>query len=102
MLIRECARVTRRLLVIKDHKIDGPLARARISLIDWAANAPHGVPCLFRYNTPQEWAESHRRHGLEPEREWSSMRLYPPVVNLLFGRRLQYLALLRPSYPAPG
>jgi len=24
-----------------------------------------------------------------------SIRLYPPIVNLLFGRTLQYLAMLR-------
>lgn len=93
-LIGECVRVTRRLLVIKDHKIDGLLARQRISLIDWAANAPYGVPCLYRYNTLTEWRESHAHHALAIEQEFTSMRLYPPIVNLLFGRRLQYMAIL--------
>ena len=27
----------------------------RVSLIDWAANAPYGVKCLFSYNSPEEW-----------------------------------------------
>ena len=94
-LIDECVRVSRRLLIIKDHQIDGFLARQRISLIDWAANAPYGVPCLFRYNTAAQWRESHRRHGLMVEREMRSMNLYPPLFNLLFGRRLQYYAVLR-------
>lgn len=94
-LIDECARVTRRSLVIKDHKIKGPLALQRISFIDWAANAPYGVPCLYRYNTPAQWTESHRRHNLAVELEISAMRLYPPIVNLLFGGQLQYFAVLR-------
>jgi SAM-dependent methyltransferase len=94
-LIDECARVARRMLVIKDHKVDGPLAWHRISLIDWAANAPYGVPCLYRYNTAAEWSEWHRRHRLEVEKEVTSMRLYPPVYNFLFGNRLHYLAILR-------
>ncbi|MCH6551002.1 MAG: methyltransferase domain-containing protein, partial [Planctomycetes bacterium] len=80
-LIAESSRVGRRVLIIKDHKIDGPLARWRIALLDWAANAPYGVPCLYRCNTRRQWADLHRRHGLEVALEVSSMTLYPPVVN---------------------
>src|ERR1044071_1297130 len=53
-LLRECVRVSKRLLVIKDHQLSGPLAKMRVSLIDWAANAPYGVQCLFQYNRPEE------------------------------------------------
>lgn len=94
-LIAQCVRASRRLLIIKDHQRRGMLAQQRISLIDWAANAPYGVPCLYRYNTLQEWRESHRRHNLTVEREMESMQLYPPVYNLFFGRSLQYFAVLR-------
>ncbi|MFG0274624.1 MAG: class I SAM-dependent methyltransferase [Phycisphaerales bacterium] len=95
-LLRECGRVARRLVIVKDHQISGVLARPRICLIDWAANAPYGVRCLFRYNTPSAWTETHRRLGFGVADEVRSMRLYPPVVNLLFGRRLQYMAFLAP------
>ncbi|MHC4416134.1 MAG: class I SAM-dependent methyltransferase [Planctomycetota bacterium] len=94
-LLAESVRVTRRLLVIKDHKVEGFIARPRIAFIDWAANAPYGVPCRYRYNSLAQWRRSHERHGLEPVDELTSIRLYPPMVNLLFGRRLQYLAVLR-------
>ena len=101
-LIVECARVARRLLIIKDHKVEGPLAWPRISLMDWAANAPHGVRCLYRYNTREGWAESHRRHGLEVEAEATSLRLYPAPYRWIFGGRLQYLAVLRVGTNGPG
>jgi hypothetical protein len=55
------------------------------------------VPCLYRYNSPTQWAASHQRLGLIVEREVASLNVYPPIVNLLFGRRLQYLAVLRVS-----
>jgi SAM-dependent methyltransferase len=93
-LISECARVSRRLVIIKDHKRDGPLAQQRISLLDWAANAPHGVPCLFRYNTLSEWRECHRRNGLVVAQELESMRLYPQPYEALLGGRLHYFAVL--------
>lgn len=93
-LLSECARVASRLLIIKDHQVNGPLAQSRISFIDWAANAPYGVKCLYQYNTLDEWRRSHEQHELRVVEEQTSMDLYPPVVNLMFGRRLQYLAVL--------
>jgi SAM-dependent methyltransferase len=103
-LIEECRRVARRLIVIKDHKLDAPLAWVRVALLDWMANNPYGVPCTYRYNTSAEWSRWHREHGLEVEREVSAMRLYPGLFNLVFGGRLQYLAMLRtdrrPASPA--
>jgi SAM-dependent methyltransferase len=96
-LLRECARLSRRIVIIKDHKVDGFLAQQRISSIDWAANAPYGVPCLFRYHTLAGWRETLGRLGLSIREELTSMRLYPPLVNLVFGRRLQYFAVVEPN-----
>ncbi|TVQ32416.1 MAG: methyltransferase domain-containing protein [Phycisphaeraceae bacterium] len=95
-LLAECARVAKRLLIIKDHQRAGLLAWPRIALIDWAANAPYGVSCLFRYHTPSEWSEIERRHGLEPIERIERMRLYPFGWNLLFAGRLQRLCILEP------
>ena len=93
-LLRECKRVSRRLVIIKDHCVEGPLAQQRISLIDWAANAPYGVKCLYRYNTPEGWTAVRERLGFKLVEERRGMNLYPPVVNTLFGGRLQYMAVL--------
>ena len=66
-----------------------------VSAIMRRLHPPYNVPCLYRYNTLQQWGEWRRRHHLLVERELPSMRLYPPIVNLLFGGRLQYMAVLR-------
>jgi SAM-dependent methyltransferase len=94
-LIGECARVSRRLVIIKDHKRDGLLAQQRISLLDWAANAPHGVPCLYRYNALSEWRESHRRNRLSVVEELEAMRVYPQPYEAFLGGRLHYFAVLQ-------
>jgi SAM-dependent methyltransferase len=94
-LLRECVRTSKRFLVIKDHQLAGPLARVRVSFIDWAANAPYGVECLYRYNTPTEWDSIFRKHQLTPLVVYSSINLYPSMLNLLFGRGLQVLAICR-------
>jgi SAM-dependent methyltransferase len=94
-VVREAARVARKRVIIKDHKIDGPLAWPRISFIDWAANAGYDVPCLYQYYTGEEWSELFRSCGLAEERVIASIDLYPTGLNLLFGKRLQYLAVLK-------
>lgn len=96
-LLRECIRVSRRLVIVKDHQLAGPFSKLRVSFLDWAANAPYGVPCLFRYNTPHEWAELSKRLNLSIKHELKSMNLYPPVVNLIFGGRLHYFVVYKVS-----
>ncbi|MDQ3197723.1 MAG: class I SAM-dependent methyltransferase [Verrucomicrobiota bacterium] len=93
VLLRECVRVSRRTLIIKDHQLCGPLAKARVSLIDWAANAPYGVKCLYRYHRPQEWDAILRDLQLDADPVYRSIDLYPAGVNFLFGGQLQYLAV---------
>lgn len=94
-LLRECARVSRRLIIVKDHRITGPLTRWRVSLMDWAANAPYGVPCLFRYNTLEQWRAEPKKLGATIEHELTSMNLYPGLWNPVFGKKLQYMVFWR-------
>lgn len=94
-LLRECVRVSRRLVIIKDHRITGPFTRARVCLMDWAANAPYGVPCLFRYNTLEQWRAEPGKFGASIEHERTTMDLYPALWNPVFGKSLQYMAFWR-------
>jgi ubiquinone/menaquinone biosynthesis C-methylase UbiE len=93
-LLSEAKRVARRIVIIKDHRLGAPFAQQRISLLDWAANAPYGVPCLYRYNTLPQWAMWYEKLGMSVRQEITSMKLYPPMYNWFFGNRLQYFAVL--------
>ena len=90
-LLDECARVSRRLVIIKDHQRKGLLAFPRIALIDWSANAGYNVKCLYRYLTPEEWTQCMARHGFAIRSRRDTIDLYPPGFNLLFGKSLQIL-----------
>ena len=100
-LLREAARVARKRVIVKDHKTGPPLSWPRISLIDWAANAGYGVRCLFRYPSLTGWHDLFMECNLSIQEERASLDLYPPFLNLLFGRQLQYLAVLNPMGPDP-
>lgn len=93
-VLREAARVSRRLVIVKDHKPDGLLAYRRICLLDWAANRPYGVECLYDYPSREGWKERFEDAGLAIERDIPSMRLYPRGWNWFFAGRLHYFAVL--------
>ena len=96
-LLREARRVARKRVIVKDHKTGSLLAWPRIAFLDWGANAGYGVPCLFRYPSLEGWREIFGQCGLSILEERTSLNLYPPVLNRIFGKRLQYLAVLSPS-----
>ncbi len=93
-LLRDAIRVARRTVIIKDHKPDGFFAHKRICFLDWAANNPYGVKCLFRYHTRKEWEGIYEQVGLKVVAEEETIDLYPPFFNEVFGKRLQYFAVL--------
>jgi SAM-dependent methyltransferase len=93
-LLSECARVSRRLIIIKDHKPDGLFGYARVCLLDWAANDPYSVQCLYKYPTLAQWRDLIARHRLTIDREWTRLRLYSFPYWLFFTDGLQYMAVL--------
>jgi ubiquinone/menaquinone biosynthesis C-methylase UbiE len=93
-LVGECVRVASRAVIVKDHLVKGLLAQQRIGLIDWAANAPHGVKCLYRYHTEAQWREIEARHGLVARERRLGMRVYPAGWEQAFGGSLHYFAVL--------
>lgn len=95
-LLAECGRVARSVVVVKDHVRCGVAAQWRIALMDWAANRPYGIPCLYRYHTLAQWRECMEKCGLDILREIHPMKLYPPFWQQIFGGKLQYLAIARP------
>lgn len=99
-VLREAARVARRLVIVKDHKPDGLLGHQRICLLDWAANRPHGIACLYDYPSRAGWHSRFTAAGLSLVSELTTMRLYPPGWNWFFAGRLHYFAVLSPSSAA--
>lgn len=96
-VLAECRRVTRRLVIVKDHKPDGPfwsLPYRRVCLMDWAANRQYGIPCRYEYPTLDGWHERFAQAGLGVSSERTRLQLYPPPYRWFFTPRLQYLAVL--------
>lgn len=93
-LFDEAVRVSRRYVIVKDHKVTGFMGQSRISLLDWAANDPYSVECTYRYHTLEEWRGLFRERALKLVEEKTSIDLYPFPFNSVFGKALQYFAVL--------
>jgi SAM-dependent methyltransferase len=93
-LLHEAVRVARQGLVIKDHTLQGLLARPTLRFMDWVSNAPHGVVLPYNYRTQEQWLRLFADLGLTVRVWKSSLRLYSWAADWLFGRSLHFLAQL--------
>jgi len=94
-LLAEAARVAARCIVIKDHTLQGWLARPTLRFMDWVGNAHHGVPLPYNYWEPARWHEAFDRLGLQTAAWMDDVPLYPSPASWVFGRKLHFLARLQ-------
>jgi SAM-dependent methyltransferase len=95
-LLAEAARVADRAIVLKDVTPLGPLSDPTLRFMDWVGNARHGVPLPYRFWSQGEWRSAFGELGLSVEEVRRRLRLYPPPWNLLFEKRMHFIARLRP------
>lgn len=55
VLLRETRRVSRQVVLIKDHYTGGVAADFTLRLMDWVGNAPHGVRPPYSYCNRSRW-----------------------------------------------
>ena len=95
ILLHEAARVSCSCVLIKDHLDENTFDHVILRFMDWVSNRPHGVVLAYNYQSRKEWAEYFEKCGLA-EMTWTTqVPLYPPPVNLLAGRGLHFVSLLR-------
>ena len=95
VLLREAARVSRGVIIIKDHTKDGVLAGATLRFMDWFGNKPHGVALPYNYWKEDQWRKAFEALAMETAEWRSRLGLYPHIADLFFGRGLHMIAKLR-------
>lgn len=94
-LVAEAARVARKGVVIKDHLREGFGAYPTLRFMDWIGNRGHDVRLPYNYLSKSEWDAIFSRVGISPLTWREDVALYPFPANLLFDRRLHFVATLR-------
>jgi len=97
ILLREAARVARRIIVIKDHTMEGFLAGPTLRFMDYIGNARYGVALPYDYWRRQEWLDTFVTLGLKVDVCISQLRIYPWVASWIFDRTLHFAARLNVS-----
>ncbi len=93
-LLADAARTARAAVIVKDHTVQGPLARPTLRFMDWFGNAQHGVALPYNYWTPAEWNKAVDGLRLSFAARNTDIALYPFPASLVFGRGLHFVARL--------
>ena len=102
VLLREAGRVTRGVVVMKDHRRNGILAGPTLRFMDWIGNARHGVAIPANYWPEQRWRETFARLNLDVLSWTEDVPLYPAWASWLFGRSLHFVASVSPKTKSSG
>ncbi|MEM8805928.1 MAG: class I SAM-dependent methyltransferase [Cyanobacteria bacterium P01_G01_bin.38] len=95
VLLREARRVSRDLIIIKDHNCNGFLARPTLEFMDRIGNQRFGVDLPYNYLSKQVWHHLFKKNNLEIDSYTSRIDLYPALLKPFFERSLHFLARLR-------
>jgi len=85
-LLEECKRVTKNLVVIKDHLCESPAEHKILSFMDWVGNRAHGVDSPNIYLSAEEWHSllKEKLGGKSTYYKDKKFGLYPFPASLLF------------------
>lgn len=98
-LLAEAARAGSGRVVLKDHLREGFAAGPCLRFMDQVGNRRHGVALPFNYLNSDEWDQVLVECRLAAVKRDPLSNLYPFPANLVFGRRLNFIALLQSGAP---
>ena len=103
-VLRECLRVARQSVVVKDHFCENAWERLVLRILDWGGNAAHGVTLRYAYFSRAAWADMIQRlSAVETFRIERVEGQYASPFQAWLGRGIQFLARLDPARaPRPG
>lgn len=96
-LLAEAARVSSKYIILKDHHYNNALDFGILKFMDWIGNAPHGVKVIYNFKNLKFWKQAFNDLGFEIVSINTNVPIYPFPFNLIFGRNLHFIAVLKKS-----
>ncbi|MEM9903642.1 MAG: methyltransferase domain-containing protein [Cyanobacteria bacterium P01_D01_bin.44] len=94
-LLCEARRVSRGIIIIKDHNCDGYLANATLRFMDRVGNQRFGVDLPYSYLSKKSWNILFREYDFEIDSYTQRIGLYPALLKPFFERSLHFLVRLK-------
>ncbi len=93
-LLRECSRVARNAVVIKDHQLEGLLAGPTLRFMDGVGNRRFSVESPFNFWPRGRWAQVWQDLSLSVGELRTELHIYPWYCTWLFDRQLHFIVRL--------
>lgn len=93
-VLRECRRVSRYFVLVKDHVCESRWDGMRLRMMDWGGNRAEGINMPYRYLSRREWGRLFEEVGLSPDYSLGSIGLFPPPLSLIFDGSLHFVTRL--------
>ena len=94
-LLQDALRTSKKYLIIKDHLYNNSFDFATLKFMDWVGNAPHGVEIIYNFKNEKFWMNLFDELDVEIVSINKRIPLYPSVFNMIFGRGLHFIAVLK-------
>jgi ubiquinone/menaquinone biosynthesis C-methylase UbiE len=92
-VMRECLRVAREAVVVKDHFFENEFQKFLLRLLDLGGNLAHGVPSIYNYFNREQWAAMlNEVDGHEVYRSEEVDGQYPGFFQPILGRGIQFVS----------
>lgn len=92
--LKECVRVAKQFVLVKDHIADSFYDDLRLRFLDWFGNRPFGIPMTYEYLSSQEWEEAFAAAGVTPTKKMRRIQTCPPPFYYLLDHDLHFIASL--------
>ena len=97
-VMRECLRVAREAIVVKDHFYENEFQKSLLRLLDIGGNVAHGVPSIYNYFKREQWdAMLNEVDGQEVYRSEEVAGQYPGFFQPILGRGIQFVSKISVS-----
>lgn len=93
-IMQECARVSRRFILIKDHICESWWDKVCLQFMDWVGNRGHGVSLPYNYLSKRDWAQLYEKSKVVCESEVNKLNLYSFPFSFIFDSTLHFVARL--------
>ena len=94
-VLKECARVSNKWVLIKDHISNSVYDETLLKFMDWVGNRAHGVDLPYNYFSSRDWKSAIRIAGLKLIKDRTQLNLYPKPFDYIFGGGLHCVYLLQ-------
>jgi ubiquinone/menaquinone biosynthesis C-methylase UbiE len=96
-LLRECCRVARDFVLIKDHTCEGLYDWLRLALLDWFGNRTFGIPMTYRYFSRDDWRRTIDSVKAQIDSVDYTLATCPEPLSFFCDRGLHLLLKIAPS-----